>query len=254
LFTQYLNPMRNLKILQLLLISCFMQVVAHAKFSEKMLEDIRLQIFLDQNHFGPGVLDGKPGTYTKLAIEAYNQKNGHELSDTATVKSDAKRSIEHPFAIATVPDAISKFVNPKLPYKRIEQAEEKHMSYRSVAEFMAERYHTTQDILISLNDPKTINNLKARSALKVPNVKPFIIEELANGKRYSKDKDLSRRFVVVDTKKKQLRIFDAPFPIVEKAPETAHRSISHHSRPNQVHSLRQMGSEKCSGISHLALR
>jgi len=169
-----------------------------------MLEDIRLQIFLDQNHFGPGVLDGKPGTYTKLAIEAYNQKNGHELSDTETVKSDAKKSVEHPFA---------------------EQAEEKQMSYRSVAEFMAERYHTTQDILISLNDSKTINNLKARSALKVPNVKPFIIEELANGKQYSKDKDLSRRFVVVDTKKKQLRIFDAPFPIVEKAPETTSKAL-----------------------------
>jgi len=56
-----------------------------------------------------------------------------------------------------------------------------------------------------------MKNLKLRSPIHVPNVKPFLIENMQNGKGYKSDSDLSRRWVVVDTKKNQLRIFDARF-------------------------------------------
>ncbi len=189
----------------------------------QQLQDIQLQIYLDQQHFGPGVLDGKPGKYTRMAIEAYNQKFGFSRSDQKAVRSAAKSEVSSIFALATVPPIAQKYVNPDLPAdnKRDLQALEKQLSYRSIAEFMAERYHTTEDILITINGYSKIKNLKLRSPIRVPNVKPFLIENLKNGKGYKADSNLSRRWVVVDTKKNQLRIFEARFEKVSSADKKA---------------------------------
>ncbi|MFT5906610.1 MAG: hypothetical protein ACI9E1_002221, partial [Cryomorphaceae bacterium] len=192
------------------------------------LEGIQLQIYLDQQHFGPGVLDGKLGRYTLMAIEAYNLKNGVEGNDDTAARIAAKEQVTHIFALATVPNSAKDFVNPDLPgdKNRELQALEKQLSYRSIAEFMAERYHTTEDILIAINGHSKIKNLKLRSPIRVPNVKPFLIENLRNGKGHKADGDLSRRWVVVDTEKNQLRIFEARFEKIsdeekEKAPAKA---------------------------------
>lgn len=213
--------MRLTKFLQLFTLLSFTQASSLAQLPQKQLENIRLQIYLDQQHFGPGVLDGKFGTYTKMAVEAYNQKHERLLSDWDGVKSDAVKEVIHSFALAIVPDTATRFVNSELPsakYREL-QAKQKQMSYRSIAEFMAERYHTTEAILIAMNGSKKIRNLKPRDAIKVPNVAPFLIEALDDGKSYSKDKNLSRRWIVIDTGKKQLRIFEAPFDLIEKNPE-----------------------------------
>lgn len=179
----------------------------------QQLEDIQLQIYLDQQHFGPGVLDGKPGRYTLMAVEAYNLKNGVIGNDDTFARAAAKEQVTHIFAIATVPSIASDYVNPMLPSdkRRDLQALEKQLSYRSITEFMAERYHTTEDILIAINGYEKMKNLKLRSPIRVPNVKPFLIEELKNGKGHKSDSDLSRRWVVIDTEKNQLRIFEARF-------------------------------------------
>ncbi len=187
----------------------------------KQLENIRLQIYLDQKMFGPGVLDGKMGTYTKMAIEAYNMKMGRELSDWETVKSDAVKEVTNAFAMAIVPSVAKNYINSELPTdnKREAQAKEKQMSYRTMTEFMAERYHTTEDILITLNGNSKMKSIDVRSAIRVPNVEPFLIENLANGRSFKSDVDLSRRWVVIDTKKLQLRIFEARFEILTPEPD-----------------------------------
>lgn len=207
---------------------CFL-VALCSQFSQarslpaKQLEDIQLQIYLDQQHFGPGVLDGKPGRYTRMAVEAYNLKNGITGDDDTFARKAAKQEVTRIFAVAIVPTSASDFVNPDLPSdkNRELQAKEKQLSYRSILEFMAERYHTTEDILIAINGYSMIKNLKLRSPMKVPNVKPFLIEELSSGKGYKSDVDLSRRWVVVDTKKNQLRIFEARFENLTKAEKQA---------------------------------
>jgi lipoprotein-anchoring transpeptidase ErfK/SrfK len=88
------------------------------------------------------------------------------------------------------------------------QAKEKRMAYRSYLEFMAERYHTSESFLIELNGTKKSNSAKPRSALKVPNVEPFLIEKLAAGRTYRKDESLSARTVVIDTKGRTLFIYE----------------------------------------------
>ncbi len=176
---------------------------------------VRLQIFLDQKHFGPGFIDGKPGMFTRRAIENYNVSLGRKKDDMRVIEESVK-GVSHPYATAIIPSIVDEYVDPTLPRKRSLQAERKFMSYRSVAEFMAERYHTSEDLLIALNGASVVRNAKKRTALKVPNIEPFRIETLKVGRSHKKDERLSARHVVVDTGMKQVYIYELK---VEKSSE-----------------------------------
>jgi lipoprotein-anchoring transpeptidase ErfK/SrfK len=169
---------------------------------------VRLQIFLDEAKFGPGVIDGKPGRFTELAVRSWNEVNGHPLDDWTAVNTTARKAVPNPFAVALVPDAAQKWVDPGLPTSRALQAKKKRMSYRSYAEFMAERYHCDVPYLAELNTWQKIKALKPHDSIIVPNVTPFDIEKLT-GAKYEADEALSQRHVVVDTKINQVRIFEA---------------------------------------------
>lgn len=171
-------------------------------------EGVRLQIFLDESNFGPGVIDGKPGRFTELAVQSWNEVNGFPLGDWVAVNTAARKAVHNPYAVAVVPDAVKDWVDPTLPTKHSLQALRKRMSYRSNAEFMAERYHTTEDYLISLNGKSKIYDLKAKDSILVPNVNPFHIERIT-GASYKAEDPLSQRHAVVDTKINQVRIFEA---------------------------------------------
>jgi lipoprotein-anchoring transpeptidase ErfK/SrfK len=169
---------------------------------------IRLQIFLDEANFGPGVIDGKPGRFTELAVYSWNEVNGHPINDWIAVNTAARKAVPNPLAVAFVPDFAKEWVDPALPTKKALQAKKKRMSYRSLAEFMSERYHCDVAFLVTLNGTSKINNLKLRDSIIVPNVSPFSIEKLTGAKHVADDA-LSQRHVVVDTKINQARIFEA---------------------------------------------
>ena len=208
--------MKALLVLLLFTISSF----AEAGKPTSVAEGLRLQIFLDQKCFGPGFLDGKPGNFTEGAVYAYNRAHGRSPGDWEAIMADARADVPTLYATATVPSFAKKYVNPKLSTKREKQAEEKMMSYRSYLEFMAERYHTSDSFLIELNGSKKMRNLAPRSVLKVPNIEPFRIEKLANGRSHKSDKTLSARTVIIDTSMKQLFIYD-PVGAVRVAPGVA---------------------------------
>ena len=172
---------------------------------------VRLQIFLDESNFGPGVIDGKPGRFTELAVRSWNEVNGHPVDDWTAVNTAARKAVPNPFAVAVVPDVADQWVDTTLPTQRSEQAKRKRMSYRSHAEFMAERYHCDVPYLAALNPGKSIYGIKPHDSIIVPNVKPFRIEEIT-GAKHEADEGLSQRHVVVDTKVNQVRIFEAAPP------------------------------------------
>lgn len=175
---------------------------------------VRLQIFLDQSNFGPGIIDGKPGRFTVLAVQSWNEVHGHASTDLGPALAAARKAVPHPFAEAVVPEVATKWVDSSLPHSRTLQAKAKRMSYRSMAEFMSERFHTDVDFLLALNGSKTTWSLKPGAKVIVPNVKPFLIEQIT-GKRYEKDEALATRHAVVDTKVNQLRIYEgAPAALV----------------------------------------
>lgn len=193
---------------------------------------LRLQIFLDEAMFGPGVLDGKPGRFTELAVQSWNEVNGHPLDDWTTVVEAAREAVPTPLAVAVVPDFVKDWVNPDLPTKYHKQAKVKRMSYRSNGEFMAERYHCDETYLATLNGAKKIDNLQPRQSIIVPNVQPFCIEAIT-GTAYKTDEALSQRHAVVDTKINQVRIFEAaPAALVIAEPGSDPEDVST-PRPNR---------------------
>ena len=194
---------------------------------------VRLQIFLDQSNFGPGVIDAKPGRFTVQAVESWNEVHGHAPGDLGPVMEAARKAVPHPFAKAVVPEVAPKWVNTGLSHKKALQAQAKRMSYRSIAEFMSERYHTDVEFVLEINGAKSTWSVKPGETLIVPNVKPFRIEEIS-GKRYEADPVMSERHAVVDTKKNQVRIFEGAPPalLVEEEELISHKPVL--VKPNPV--------------------
>jgi lipoprotein-anchoring transpeptidase ErfK/SrfK len=196
---------------------------------------LRLQIFLDEANFGPGIIDGKPGRFTELAVQSWNEVNGHPIDDWVAVNTAARKAVTNPFATALVPEIATKWVDANQPTKVSLQAKKKRMSYGSIGEFMAERYHCDEEYLLLLNGAKKINNLKPRDSIIVPNIQPFCIEKLT-GARYEADPSLSQRHVVVDTRINQARIFEAaPAALVVVEPDAAapDSEVAPVTRPNR---------------------
>lgn len=169
---------------------------------------VRLQIFLDEANFGPGVIDGKIGQFSELAVQSWNELHGHPLDSWTEVNTAARKAVPNPFAVAIVPEVAEKWVDTNLTYKRSQQGSVKRMSYRSVVEFMSERYHTDIPYLTALNPNVNIYGLKPRDTIIVPNVSAFQIENLT-GAAFKEDEALSQRHAVIDTKLNQVRIYEA---------------------------------------------
>jgi lipoprotein-anchoring transpeptidase ErfK/SrfK len=197
---------------------------------------VRLQIFLDQSNFGPGVIDGKPGRFTVLAVDAWNEVHGYPAGELGPVMAAARKAVPNAFAIAMVPEIATKWVNSGLSHNRAAQAKAKRMSYRSLAEFMSERFHTDLDFIRELNGAKNTWGVKTGGTLIVPNVKPFLIESVT-GIRYEADPAMSERHAVVDTRMNQIRIFEAAPPallVEEEEPETTISDRPVLVKPNPV--------------------
>jgi lipoprotein-anchoring transpeptidase ErfK/SrfK len=184
--------------------------VTEPSLNEKPTGDdaVRLQIFLDESLFGPGVIDGKPGRFTEEAVRSWNEVNGHPTSDWSAVNAAARKAVPNAFGVTVVPEFVGEWVDKSLPTSRALQAQRKRMSYRSIAEFMAERYHCDVPFLVGLNGTPKVHNLKVGDSLIVPNVQPFQIETIGENK-HERTEGLSERHVVVDTKMNQVRVFEA---------------------------------------------
>ncbi len=189
---------------------------------------VRLQIFLDQSNFGPGVIDGRIGQFSELAVKSWNELHGHPLDSWKEVNLAARAAVPNPFAIAVVPETVTKWVNTSLSYKKAAQANAKLMAYRSNGEFMSERYHTDVPYLIKLNTSSKINNLKPRDTIVVPNVTAFQIENLT-GAAFKEDEALSQRHAVIDTKLNQVRIYEANLRALVVADPEAPASVANQS-------------------------
>ena len=172
-------------------------------------EQMLIQIFLDEHDFGPGVLDGAIGGFTKKAISAYYDTIGYaDDSDLSVVLEKAVAYRDMPFVTITVPDMGEDFMNPKLPYKYRLMSKEKKAKYRFYHEFIAERYHTSEKALKEMNSSKIVNNLAPGHTVKVPNVTPFKIEEMNTSSNKS-NPETADNYAVVDTGKKTLYVYRA---------------------------------------------
>ncbi len=187
---------------------------------------VRVQIYLDEHNHGPGNIDGKLGEFGKKAASVYNQIRGLPVGNWHGLIVAAKKAVPNPYTTYTIQESDLKYVTPSLPGNPSEQAKVKYLGYRSLAELVSERYHTTEEFLESINKGGTnMNKLAQGVTLKVPNVTPFKIEEWPQHRKFDNDPELSAHTVVVDIAARVAIFFNdkdkpfASFPITPGQPK-----------------------------------
>jgi lipoprotein-anchoring transpeptidase ErfK/SrfK len=175
----------------------------------------RLQIFLDQQNFGPGIIDGRWGEFTGKALVHYAR--AHNLQVTPAIYGQLPLDTVYPiYTDYTITAADEKTVGT-LPTKQAEQAKLKYMPYPDLLTFVEERYHASPDFLKKLNPGKNLDDLKAGVTLRVPNVAPFKLEDIKDHKLPDRP-EFALRSIFISVEDKMLDLYDGPrliasFPI-----------------------------------------
>jgi lipoprotein-anchoring transpeptidase ErfK/SrfK len=164
----------------------------------------RLQIFLDNNDFGPGKIDGKMGEFFRKALISY--KHSHLVRETGFVDQWLLDQVPVTFTTYTIKPEDLKFIGP-VPTSHAEQAKLKAQLYGSLLEFVAERYHSAEAYIQKLNPGKNWEHLQPGETLTVPNVLPFEIEKITEGK-IPENPAFAARKIYIDTKEHLLEVFD----------------------------------------------
>lgn len=176
------------------------------KAPEPVEDILRLQIFLDTHLFGPGKVDGRPGEFTTKALQRYQQSHGLPVTDLAMHTIDVS-SVTDVYTTYTLRQEDMKFIGD-LPLKPSEQSKKKYLPYDSVIEFLTERFHCSPDLLEYINRPQKMSALKPGDTVKVPNVQPFLIEELTEIAGLPEVPEFQSRVIKIDTREKLLGLWD----------------------------------------------
>lgn len=115
---------------------------------------MQAQVVLDRLGFTPGVVDGKMGISTVNAIKGFQEAKGMEITgklDEATMQALSQWKNIPATRLVTVPAEFAQDQYVAIPEDRKEQAKLDRMGYTSFAEKLAERFHTTEAVLLELN-------------------------------------------------------------------------------------------------------
>ncbi|MEP9373068.1 L,D-transpeptidase [Mesorhizobium sp. KR1-2] len=171
-------------------------------------EDVAsIQILMDRAGASPGVIDGKFGSNVDKALAAYRDITGTNLksTDTAEIKAALAATGGDPFVTYTITpeDAAGPFV-ASVPADYSEKAQLDHMSYTSVLQMLAARFHMDEGYLKSLNPEANFN-------------RPGTILRVANINRKAASKVAS---IIADKGRKQVRAYDEAGKLVVAYPAT----------------------------------
>lgn len=166
----------------------------------------RAQIFLDQQLFGPGKIDGRPGEFFTKALKRYQRAHG--LPETGQIDANIPLDSVFPvYLIYTIQEGDLKYVGDT-PSKPEEQAKKKYLPYTSLLEFLTERYHCAPEFLAKINKGLNLDNLKVGDQVRVPNVEPFKIEELPKQGNLPERVEYKHRVIQINRAEKMLELMD----------------------------------------------
>ncbi len=144
---------------------------------------MQMQVVLERLGFGSGIVDGKAGISTRNALSGFQEANGLSVTgklDEATKAALAQWSNIPATRVVTIPSIGAMPTMPKLTKDPPAQAKLKRLGYESLDERLAERFHTTVEVLVALNPGKShrpVRPLRRRQlhfaagqSVRVPNV------------------------------------------------------------------------------------
>ena len=115
---------------------------------------MQAQVVMDRLGFTPGVIDGKMGMSTVNALKGFQEAKGLPVTgklDEATVQALAEWKYIPATRVVTVTPEFANDQFVAIPKDRKEQAKLDRMGYSSLGEKIAERFHTTEEVLAELN-------------------------------------------------------------------------------------------------------
>ncbi|WCM27920.1 L,D-transpeptidase [Sphingomonas sp. QA11] len=135
---------------------------------------LHVQVILDHLGFSPGILDGRPGKSLTAALKGFQESRGLKITgeiDRATLQAlHPYRAWRPTRTLALTPGMLAgPYTNP-LPKDPQEQAKLPALGYRSPMEKLAEMFHTTPQVLLAMNNPRT--GLEPGSKVTFPNALP----------------------------------------------------------------------------------
>jgi lipoprotein-anchoring transpeptidase ErfK/SrfK len=115
---------------------------------------MQAQVVLDRLGFGPGVIDGKMGLSTENALEGFQEANGlpvtGELDEATKAKLAQWQSIPAT-RVVRIPADWGTLEYRRTPKEPEDQAKLDRLGYQNLDEKLAERFHTTVDVLMAHN-------------------------------------------------------------------------------------------------------
>lgn len=128
---------------------------------------MQAQVVLDRQGFGPGVIDGKMGMSTENALFGFQTANDLETTgklDEATKEALARWETIPATRVVRIPGDWSDNEYTDIPDDTAAQAKLDRMGYESLDEKLAERFHTTIEVLEQLNPGGKPAGMKEGSA------------------------------------------------------------------------------------------
>ncbi|MCG7504637.1 L,D-transpeptidase family protein [Mesorhizobium retamae] len=171
-------------------------------------EDVAaLQVLLDRAGASPGAVDGRFGSNMDKAITAYREITGTNLksTDTAAIKEELEKSGGPAFATysITAEDAAGPYV-ASIPEDYSQKATLERMSFTSVTEALAERFHMDEAYLKAINPGVNFN-------------RPGTLVKVVN---FGKLAQTPVTHIIADKGRKQVRAYDASGKLVAAYPAT----------------------------------
>ncbi|MGD9916060.1 MAG: L,D-transpeptidase family protein [Rhizobiaceae bacterium] len=169
-------------------------------------EVAELQILLDRSGVSPGVIDGRFGGNLDKALAAYASVTGTVLRSTDSEGIKAALEAGGPAFVdytITPEDAAGPYV-ASVPADYGDKAKLERLSYTSVPEMLAERFHMDEGYLKALNPEANFN--RPGTIIRVANVGSAVTTEVTR--------------IIADKSKKQVRAYGADGRMVAAYPAT----------------------------------
>ncbi len=179
---------------------------ARLSASRQLRINLAWQIALNAANFSPGVVDGKFGPKSKMALQEYTARyfpagtSGFDKQVYDALNVD----VDHAVTTYTITDDDAAEVGP-LPEDWNEKAKLDRMPYASLYDLVAEKFRCSKGLITALNPTLNMARLHVGSVAEVPNQTPFLGAAAA---RAAKPGSMDADYIAINLAEKTIRVYD----------------------------------------------